>query len=102
MKPVVIVSTFPDRRTITEIADRLVRDKIAACVNYTRVSSVYSWEDKIVNEDEYMAVFKTSQKNRDLLKKTIADLHPYEVPEIAEIDVASINPAYMKWILDST
>jgi len=102
MKPAVVISTFPDKRSVEKIARRLVGDKIAACVNFFRVSSVYSWKGKIENEDEYLGIFKTTQKNKGLLKKTLAELHPYDVPEIAELDVSSANPSYMQWIVDST
>ncbi len=102
MKPAVVISTFPSKRSLTKIANQLVRDKIVACVNFFPISSVYSWRGKIENESEYLGIFKTSQKNKDLLKKTLAELHPYDVPEIAEIDVSSINPSYMRWVLGST
>jgi periplasmic divalent cation tolerance protein len=36
------------------------------------------------------------------LKKEIKKLHPYDVPEIAEIDITSINKPYLKWVVDST
>ena len=102
MKPAVVISTFPNKRALTKIANQLVTDKIVACVNITEISSVYSWKGKTENENEYLGIFKTTQKNKNLLKKTLAKLHPYDVPEIAEIDVSSVNSPYMKWIVDST
>ncbi len=102
MKPAVVVSTFPDRASISRVADQLVRDGVVACVNFGRVSSVYSWKGKVENADEYLAIFKTTQKNKGILKKALADLHPYDVPEIAEVYIDSINESYMKWIIDST
>ena len=38
MKPAIILSTYPDRESIAKIADRLVRDRLAACVNISRLS----------------------------------------------------------------
>ena len=61
--PVIIISTFPDNKTITKIANQLVKKKLAACVNITKISSVYSWKGKIENQSEYLALFKTSKKN---------------------------------------
>ncbi len=102
MKPAFVISTFPNKRSLAKIANQLVRDKTVACVNFFPISSVYSWRGRIENEDEYLGIFKTSQKDKDLLKRTLARLHPYDVPEIAEVDVSSVNPSYMRWILDST
>ena len=102
MKPAVLVSTFPDRAIIDSIASQLVTDKIVACVNISKITSIYRWEEAIHNTDEFLAIFKTTQKNLPLLKKQLKQLHPYDVPEIAEINIDSINSDYMKWIADST
>ena len=102
VKPVVIVSTFPSKQSVTSIANKLVKKKLAACVNITKISSVYTWKGKVENQNEYLAFFKTTKKNQSNLKKELKKLHPYDVPEIAEINVESINQPYMKWLVDST
>lgn len=102
MKPVAIISTYPDKKSISKIANKLVKNKLAACVNITRISSVYLWEGKIENSDEFLALFKTTQKNKQRLKAEIKKTHPYEVPEIAELSVNDINKPYLKWLVDST
>jgi periplasmic divalent cation tolerance protein len=102
VKPVIIVSTFPDKTSITKIANQLVKKKLAACVNIMKISSVYSWKGKIENQPEYLALFKTTKKNQLVLKKELRKLHPYDIPEIAEINVDSINQTYLKWLVDST
>jgi len=102
MTPIMIVSTFPDKKSISKIANHVVKKKFAACVNITKISSVYSWKGKVENKSEYLALFKTTKKNQRNLKKEIKKLHPYDVPEIAEIDVTSINQPYLKWLVDST
>ena len=102
MEPVIIVSTFPSKQSVTNIANQIVKKKLAACVNITKISSVYSWKGKIENKDEYLALFKTTKKNQSALKKELEKLHPYDVAEIAEINVESINQPYMKWLVDST
>jgi len=102
MKPVVIISTYPDKKSISKIAKELVKNKTVACVNISKISSIYSWNKKIENTSEYLALFKTVSKNKKLLKQKIKETHPYDVPEIAEIDVTSINDSYLKWLIDST
>ena len=102
MKPIIIVSTFPDKQSITNIASQLVEKKLTACVNIIKISSVYTWKRKIENQSEYLALFKTTKKNQLTLKKELEKLHPYDVAEIAEINVESINQPYMKWLVNST
>ena len=102
MKPVIIISTYPDKKSISKIAKEFVKNKTVACVNVSKISSIYSWNDKIENTSEYLAIFKTTLKNKKLLKQKIKETHPYDVPEIAEIDVTSINKSYLKWLVEST
>lgn len=102
VKPTVIISTYPDKKSITKIAKLFVKNKTVACVNISKISSIYFWNKKIENTSEYIAIFKTTSKNKKLLKEKIRETHPYDVPEIAEIDVTSINKSYLDWLVDST
>ena len=102
MVPVILISTFPDKKTITNIANQLVKKKLTACVNITKISSVYSWKGKIENQSEYLALFKTTKTKLRSLKKELEKLHPYDVPEIVEINPKSMNKPYLKWLTDST
>ena len=97
-----IVSTYPNKKSISKIANKLVQEKLVACVNMTKISSVYSWQGKIENADEFLAIFKTTQKNKTKVKNQIKTTHPYKVPEIAEIQVNSINKPYLDWLIEST
>ena len=99
MKPIIIISTYPNKNSINKIANELVKNKIIACVNITKISSIYSWQGKIKNTSEYLALFKTTQKNKKSLKEKIKATHPYKVPEIAEINITSINKSYFKWLV---
>ena len=102
MKPVLIISTYPNKKSILKISNQLVKTKIIGCVNISKIDSVYSWNGKIQNSSEYIAIFKTVSKNKTKLKKTLGETNPYDVPEIAEIDITSINKSYVNWLTEST
>ncbi len=102
MKPVILVSTYPDKKIVTKTANELVKKRLAACVNILEISSIYAWKEKIENTSEFLVIFKTTQKNKNALKKAIKKMHPYNIPEIAEIDILSINQPYLKWLIEST
>jgi periplasmic divalent cation tolerance protein len=102
MKPTIIISTYPNKKTINKIAIDLVKNKTIACVNYFEIQSVYSWEGKIEKQPEYLAIFKTTQKNKKNLQKILKSTHPYKVPEIIEVNPLSINDSYLKWLIDKT
>ena len=102
MKPVIIISTYPNKKSITKIANELVKNNIVACVNISKISSIYSWNGKVENTSEFLALFKTTTKNKKLLKKKIKETHPYDIPEIVEVDIISINKPYLNWLVEST
>lgn len=99
---IVIISTYPDKKSISKVANIVVKGKLAACVNYTKINSVYNWKGKIEDTTEFLALFKTTEKAKQKLKKEIAISHPYEVPEIVELQMDDINPSYLKWLTEST
>ena len=98
----IIISTYPNKKSISKIANDLVTNKIVACVNISKISSVYSWKNKIEHTSEYLAIFKTITKNKTVLKKKIKETHPYDVPELIEVEVTSINKSYLRWLIEST
>ena len=103
LHPVMIVSTYPDTNAISEIASKVIGSKLAACVNISNIRSFYLWEDKIMtDEQEQIAIFKTTSDRKTQLKEMIRQTHPYDVPEIAEISISDINKSYMNWLVSST
>ena len=99
---IVIISTYPDKKSIFKTANTVVKKRLAACVNYTKIGSVYRWKGKLENTKEFLALFKTTQKAKALLKKEIARSHPYEVPEIVELRMDSVSKPYLDWLIQST
>ncbi|HEX5457598.1 MAG TPA: divalent-cation tolerance protein CutA [Candidatus Nitrosotalea sp.] len=99
---VVIVSTYPDKKSISKIAHVVVEQKLAACVNYMEINSIYSWKGKIEDAGEFLALFKTTETSKKYLKDVIAKSHPYEVPEIVELNMDDVNVPYLKWLEEST
>jgi periplasmic divalent cation tolerance protein len=99
---IVIVSTYPDKKSISKVAHVVVQKKLAACVNYAKINSIYSWKGKIEDVSEFLALFKTTMKSKQKLKEEIAKSHPYEVPEIVELKMDNVSIPYMKWLDQST
>lgn len=99
---IVIVSTYPDKKSISRVAHIVVEKKLAACVNYTKINSVYAWKGKIENAKEFLALFKTTAKSKQKLKKEITKSHPYDVPEIVELKMDDVSLPYLKWLEQST
>lgn len=99
---IMIISTYPNKKSVSVISNIVVKKGLAACVNYTKINSVYEWRKRIEKTEEFLAIFKTTTKSKELLKKEIAKTHPYEVPEVVEIKMNSVNKSYRDWLMAST
>jgi len=96
---VIIMSTFPDKQSAADFANRVVGAKLCACVNIAKVRSIYSWKGELEDQKEYIALFKTTRKSAARLKAEIARLHTYEVPEIVELKMNDVSKSYLSWLV---
>ena len=100
---VIIISTFPTQESVTQIAKELiVNKKLCACINLTKIRSLYFWKNKLENQEEFITLFKTTKFAADKLKSEIKKIHPYEVPEIVELKMNDVSKAYLSWMMEMT
>lgn len=85
------------------IGHALVEAELAACVNVLpRVRSIFRWEGKVTEEQEFMMVLKSRSDLFEVLALTIKKLHSYAVPEIIALPIVTGSDEYLAWIRDST
>jgi periplasmic divalent cation tolerance protein len=98
-EPQIALCTVPDRDTATRIAEALVTERLAACVNIIpAVQSIYRWQGAIEHDEELLMIIKTSEHVWPQLQQAIQALHPYKLPEIIAVPIHSGQSDYMKWI----
>lgn len=94
-----VMVTFPSSELATTIGRAVIEERLAACVNLIpAVRSIFRWQDKISDETEVLAVFKTTADVVTPLIERVAQLHPYDVPEAIVIDVVDGLPPYLAWV----
>ncbi len=99
----VILTTCSSEEEALRIANRLVEDRLAACVNVVPpVRSIYRWRDKICDEKEWLLLIKTGRERFEELEKKIKSLHSYSVPEILCLPVLEGSFAYLEWLEEMT
>ena len=101
-KILLVLSTFPDADAARQISDELVTGRFAACANILpSVESIYRWKEKIELGNETLVFFKVSEDRQSAFQDKLRSLHPYDVPEIIFVPVASWLPEYLRWVADN-
>ena len=98
----VVTSTFANREDARRVADALLAERLAACVQLIDVESHYTWKGETRSEPEVMLMAKT---RADLFAPAIARikaLHPYEMPEIVAQKFSAGHAPYLDWIAAET
>jgi periplasmic divalent cation tolerance protein len=94
----ILLSTFPSEDIATKVVKKLLKEKLCACANILKVNSLYTWKGKIEDGKEFLCIFKTTTHNSARLAQEIIRLHPYDVPEIVELDMKSVTGGYLEWM----
>ena len=95
----VIFVTVPDKKQARQIANKLIKTKLAACVNIIPgVESLFSWKGKIDSAKELLLIIKSEKSKLPKIIKTVKSLHSYEVPEIIALPIIAGNKEYLSWI----
>ena len=101
MENLLILTNCPDEAVANAIALAVVEEGLAACVNLLpRVQSIYRWQGAVESASEVPLLIKASAANYPALEQRIAELHPYELPEIIALPITRGLPAYLNWLAE--
>ncbi len=99
----IVLVTHPDAGTAKSLATTLVAERLAACVNLVPgLTSVYRWKGAVCEDAEVQLLIKTAEHRIGPLKHRIADLHPYDNPEIIILPTDGGSRKYLDWVVAET
>ena len=102
VKPIIIYTTTGLKSDAKSIANHLIKNKLAACVNIiSNIESVYEWQSDIQYESEHLLMIKTTENQVDQINKFFTSNHPYDLAELITVDITGGSAAYLQWIKDS-
>lgn len=85
------------------LAETLVRERLAACVNVVPgVKSFYVWQDEFHVDDEHTLLIKTTPERYEALEARLSALHSYTAPEIVAFDSTAALESYLGWVHQQT
>ncbi len=94
-----VLSTVPDAATGERLARQLVEERLIACANLIPgLTSVYRWEGEVRAEPEVLMLMKAPAAGVSPLFARMAELHPYDVPELLALPISAGLEAYCHWV----
>jgi len=95
----VIFIACPGLDEAERIAQVLVEEKLAACVNILpKITSIFWWENKVERTEELLLIVKTKRDRVKRLIDLVKKIHSYRVPEIISLSITEGSKDYLEWV----
>jgi periplasmic divalent cation tolerance protein len=94
-----VTTTTETKEQAQTIAQHLVTEKLAACVQITGpITSIYRWKGKVENAQEWLCLIKTRDDLYNKVEAAIKSRHTYETPEIVAVPIIKGSKEYLRWL----
>ncbi len=98
-KYIQITTTLDKREDAAKLAQQLVVQRLAACVQIVGpITSSYRWKKQIEVSEEWLCLIKTEERLYSVVENKIKKIHPYELPEIVALPITRGSREYLSWI----
>ena len=95
---VIFITTGTDEEA-HKVAEALLKNRDAACVNIVpRISSLFWWQDKLDSAQESLLIVKSKASLLSEIVRLVKEVHSYDVPEVIALPIIGGNPDYLDWI----
>ena len=102
-KTLLVLTTLPEEKKAREIAEKLVEERLAACVTVSPAAqSFYRWKGRVTRDHEHILFIKTMASVYGRLEARLKELHPYTVPEIIALPIERGLEKYLSWLSEET
>jgi periplasmic divalent cation tolerance protein len=97
-----VITTTPNREIAEKLAESILNQRLAACVQMADIRSFFIWEGGLQKEGEVALYIKSTESCYSKLEAHILEHHPYDVPEIIMLPITGGSSAYLCWIDSAT
>ena len=98
-----VITTTDSAEAADALGRGIVDARLGACVQIVGpIRSIYRWEGKVCDEQEWQCWIKTSTDRLDLLTEHIRKNHSYDVPEVVALPIVGGNADYLSWVTSET
>jgi periplasmic divalent cation tolerance protein len=99
MSYVLVIITTSNKEEAVKIVRDLLKERLIACANIVGpVSSLFWWQGKIDETNEFLVFMKSSKNLFERLSERVREIHSYDVPEIIALPIIEGSPPYLDWL----
>src|ERR1700741_3512870 len=96
---IVVLMTAASFDEASRIAEMLVNQRLAACVQVLpEMQSIYFWKNEVQRDREVLMIAKTVRANFAALEQQVRAMHSYETPEIVALPIVAGSEPYLEWL----
>ena len=99
----IVYMTASSAEEAATIGQRLVEERLAACVNILgKMTSIYRWQGEVTSDDEVAFIAKTRADLIAPLVSRVQELHSYDCPCVVALPIESGSLEFLNWIESET
>ncbi len=99
MSYVLVVMTTSSKEEAVKIVHSLLNEKLIACANIVGpIASLFWWQGKIDEENEFLVFMKSRKNLFKRLSEKVTEIHSYDLPEIIALPIIEGSPLYLDWL----
>lgn len=96
---IIVLTALSKKPDAEKLSRLLVEKRLAACVSILAPEkSIYRWKGRIIEDEEFLLLIKTTKDKYARLETTIRMNHPYDLPEIVMLKVDGGSKRYLDWV----
>ncbi|MFH1161944.1 MAG: divalent-cation tolerance protein CutA [Candidatus Jorgensenbacteria bacterium] len=95
---VFVYTTCRDVNQAKDLGKRIIKARVASCVNIWPIESVYTWEGEVKEDQEAALLIKTNEPKVADLEMFLVKNHTYTTPLVATVNVHRLNREYKEWM----
>src|SRR6266498_3358000 len=99
---VTVHTTTASAAEAESIAEALLAEELAACVQIVEIRSRYVWKGEVQREAEQLLLIKTRAVLFEIVRAKIRTMHSYETPEIVALPIVAGDADYLSWMAGVT
>lgn len=93
----ILYVTLNNNEEARRIGLRLLKEKLANCVNFFPITCIYNYNDEITEEPEVVLIIKTTDSTYEQIRKLIKSEIDYD-NFIGQLTVGKINSEFENWL----